>query len=50
MGNRDISENYRLVNLVIIVVKLRQGIVRDKICLLLERQGMMRDGHHGFVS
>ena len=49
-GCREKPGNYRPVSLTSVVGKLLEGILRDRIYRHLERQGLIRDSQHGFVS
>ena len=49
-GCREKPGNYRPVILTSAVGKLSEGTLRDRIYRHLERQGLIRDNQHGFVS
>ena len=46
---RDKPGNYRPVNLMSAVGKLLENILKERIYLHLEWQGLIRDSQHGFV-
>jgi len=49
-GCREKPGNYRPVSLTSVVGKLLEGTLRDRIYRHLERQGLIRDSQHSFVS
>ena len=49
-GCREKPGNYRPVSLTSVVGKLLEGILRDRIYMHLETQGLIKDSQHGFVS
>ena len=49
-GCRKKPGNDRPVNLMSVVGKLLEGILRDRIYRHLKRQGLIRDSQHDFVS
>ena len=48
-GCKEKPGNYRLGNLISVVGKLLERILRDKIYRHLGRQGLIRSSQHGFV-
>eukprot|EP00061_Rhincodon_typus_P006699 g27627.t1 len=48
-GDKEKPGNYRLVSLTLVVGRLLEGILRDRIYMYLERQGVIRDSQRGFV-
>eukprot|EP00061_Rhincodon_typus_P002191 g16843.t1 len=49
-GNRDNLGNYRPESLILVVGKLLERILRDRIYTHLEKHGLFRDNQHGFVQ
>lgn len=48
-AKKDNSGNSKPISLISVIGKLPERILRNKIKMHLERQGLIRDSQHGFV-